>query len=197
MKRSDYKFSKVHNFLESTQYKELCTSLFQNYKIRPTVIIDKDGNMTEDINEMGRIRSYSNDIELFRNILPNPAVELIYKLKGMVEQQGYTNLQPREYTFFYNPDSMGWHKDFNIEGHPDNLRYVTFFTLSEIEGDHKIKFVVSPNKEGPGLWKIGFDEWVPANTFISHVQLMGHEYVKNPDNIPMHVFSVQWYEIKP
>lgn len=196
MKRSDYKYHKQENFLDNELYKRLCNDLLVDYVPRPTTIINADGSITEDSSQgKGRVRSYHNDLELWRGILPDSSVEAMYKIREIVLQQGLINPQPREFALFVNPESMSWHRDYNIEGHPDNQRYVTFLTMGDVDIDI-CKFIISINSDGPGLWKIGLDEWVRGNTFLSHIQTMGHEFQRKDKDIPAHVFSVQWYDIK-
>jgi len=192
MKRSDYKYLHISNYLDLSLhdliFQELTTLSSES------IIINQDGSITKTTENNGHIRNNRIEDDIIDQLL-TPGIKQHKDItKKLMKEQGMLLPVVRGVLNYHNPKSMKWHKDFvppEMDTDPKK-RVVTFYVASKQNID--AMFMVSPNSDGPGIWNLGFKINLEPNMLIAHNQNLGHEYIDlGTKNI--NILSMLWYDM--
>lgn len=196
MRRSDCKYFCKTDFLGQDLYQSMLDPKNQRTGMKG-LVISETGEVSESNDYV--VRNYCLDQSPLHNILPKALSEVVNAIVPLLKDQGLKDPKVRHIYNIANTnsheksDSLGWHKDFNVEKNiRDPLKlWITFLILSNDKTNSKM--IVSPTKEGPSLWNIGLDLTLETNQLIAHNFNLGHEYVKLDKN-DLNIMYIRWYD---
>ena len=196
MKKSDYQYFCVHDFLDESLHSQMV--LPENQCQTLNVLITEDGNTIVDTgNDLVRNRYKDNSIVV--DLLSPAFKSVLEQLKNQLIKQGLNNPIVYNIAVFTNPVTIpgtsghGWHKDYNPIKHISDTSklWITFLALSSSEID--TRFIVSPTADGLTLWDIGVDLTLASNVAIGHNMNLGHNYIAASKN-NLSLIYIRWYD---
>ena len=196
MKKTDYQYFCIHDFLDESLHSQMV--LPKNQCQSADVLIAEDGNTILGTND-NVIKNRYKDNSIVMDFLPPAFKSVVEQLKNQLIKQGLKNPIVYNIAVLSNlvtvpgTNGHGWHKDYNPIKHITDTSklWITFLALSQSEID--TEFVVSPTTDGPTLWDIGVDLTLTSNVAIGHNMNLGHNYIVNNKN-DLSLIYIRWYD---
>lgn len=192
MKRSDYKYFYIQNYLNISLHDLILEEL--NALKDTSFIVNENGTISETDQGDGHIRNNRIEDDVINEILTPGIKQYKDLIKHLMKEKGMVLPTIRGILNYHNPESIKWHQDFvSNEMYIDpQKRFVTFYVVSNQKLNST--FMVGPNLDGPGLWNLGFKINLEPNLLIAHNQNLGHEYM-NMGTKDIHILSMLWYDM--
>lgn len=196
MKRSDYKYFYIPDFLDTTLHQALLDPVNHCAGIGYTINEDGSTTITEDDPV---IRNRYSDDSLLIPRLPEPLARFIHLAKGKMIEHGAIAPTVFNINAIIKPDpdirttAGQWHKDYNLITHITDPNKLWFTMLSLSSSEVNSEFMVSPTASWPDIWNIGVRTTVESNKLFGHTMNLGHQYFKKDKN-DLTLLYIRWYD---
>ena len=193
MNKSNFKYFYQPEFITDELNDQLLIDC-EELTNQQAIIIDSDGNVTNEHGRTNHIRSFQVLDETLDKILSPTLCIVKNNIKNYLKIFGLNNPQPRGISNFINPDSVTWHKDtmssdFDFE---PNKIYHTFLILCKDKLDDE--FMVGITAGSADIWNIGFNVQLSSKMLLGHNQYLGHQYTKKTYK-NMHILNIVWADL--